>query len=111
MAERPVLPRDVKFTVPFSPALIDSAALQKLLVWLSPAFPIGAYAYSHGLEWAIEDGTVTDASGLQAWIGDILRHGAGRTDAMAENVADPRLKAGGVCHRAVLNRPFQAMAV
>lgn len=82
MAERPVLPRDVKFTVPFSPALIDSAALQKLLVWLSPAFPIGAYTYSHGLEWAIEDGTVTDASGLQAWIGDILRHGAGRTDAI-----------------------------
>jgi len=36
-------------------------ALRKLLVWLSPAFPVGSYSYSHGLEWAIEDGSVYDA--------------------------------------------------
>ncbi len=57
-------------------------ALRKLLAWLSPAFPVGGYSYSHGLEWAIEDGTVTDAASLQAWIADVLRHGAGRNDAI-----------------------------
>lgn len=61
---------------------IAPAALQKLAVWLSPAFPVGAYTYSHGLEWAIEDGTVTTPAALEAWIGDVLRHGAGRSDAV-----------------------------
>ena len=63
-------------------AEVSAAALQKLMAWLSPSFPVGAYTYSHGLEWAIEDGTVKSAPDLQAWIGDILRHGAGRTDAI-----------------------------
>jgi urease accessory protein len=57
-------------------------ALRKLLAWLSPAFPVGGYSYSHGLEWAVEDGTVTNAASLEAWLTDILRHGAGRTDAI-----------------------------
>lgn len=57
-------------------------ALQRLLAWLSPAFPVGSYTYSHGLEWAIEDGTVTMPGALQAWIGEVLRHGGGRTDAI-----------------------------
>jgi urease accessory protein len=61
---------------------LDAAALQKLMAWLSPAFPVGAYTYSHGLEWAIEDGTVTDVTTLTAWIGDVLAHGAGRNDAI-----------------------------
>jgi urease accessory protein len=60
----------------------DHASLQKLLAWLSPSFPVGAYTYSHGLEWAIEDGTVTSAATLETWLTAILRHGAGRTDAI-----------------------------
>jgi urease accessory protein len=56
--------------------------LQKLLAWLSPGFPVGAYSYSHGLEWAIEDGSVTDAASLQAWLDGVIRHGAGWTDAV-----------------------------
>ena len=54
--------------------------LMTLMTWLSPAFPVGAYTYSHGLEWAIEDGTVTSAAAAAGWIGDVLRHGAGRSD-------------------------------
>ena len=57
-------------------------ALRKLLVWLSPAFPVGSYSYSHGLEWAIEDGSVYDAVTLAAWLTDVLRHGAGHNDAI-----------------------------
>jgi urease accessory protein len=53
-----------------------------LLVWLSPSFPVGAFAYSHGLEWAFEAGDVTDAAGLQEWLDDLLQHGGGRNDAI-----------------------------
>jgi urease accessory protein len=53
-----------------------------LLVWLSPSFPVGAFAYSHGLEWAFEAGDVVDAPGLQEWLADLLHHGGGRNDAI-----------------------------
>ncbi|HZP19818.1 MAG TPA: urease accessory protein UreF [Bauldia sp.] len=61
---------------------LDPAALQRLLTWLSPAFPVGGFSYSHGLEWAVEDGTVRDAATLRAWVEGVLHHGAGRTDAI-----------------------------
>jgi urease accessory protein len=61
---------------------VGATDTQKLLAWLSPAFPVGAYAYSHGLEWAVADGSVTAADSLTGWIADILRHGAGRNDAI-----------------------------
>ena len=59
-----------------------SAILQTLILqtWLSPAFPVGAFAYSHGLEWAVEDGTVRDLGSLVAWLDGVVRHGAGRSD-------------------------------
>jgi len=53
-----------------------------LLLWLSPAFPVGSFAYSHGLEWTVEAGDVTDAAGLRDWLGDLLRFGAPRNDAI-----------------------------
>ena len=53
-----------------------------LLVWLSPSFPVGAFAYSHGLEWAVEAGDLYDAASCQAWMADILEYGSGRTDAI-----------------------------
>lgn len=53
-----------------------------LLVWLSPAFPVGAFAYSHGLEWAVETGDVCDAQTCREWIADLLAFGSGRNDAV-----------------------------
>jgi urease accessory protein len=53
-----------------------------LFVWLSPSFPVGAFAYSHGLEWAYEAGDVTDAATLEGWLLDLLEHGAARSDAI-----------------------------
>ncbi|MDR3374208.1 MAG: urease accessory protein UreF [Ancalomicrobiaceae bacterium] len=61
---------------------IPEAGLLKLAIWLSPAFPVGGFTYSHGLEWAIEDGSVPSAAALEAWLADILDHGAGRNDAI-----------------------------
>ncbi|MFM9860151.1 urease accessory protein UreF [Pseudoxanthobacter sp. M-2] len=59
-----------------------SAILQTLILqtWLSPAFPVGAFAYSHGLEWAVEDGTVRDLGSLTAWLDGVVRQGTGRSD-------------------------------
>jgi urease accessory protein len=61
---------------------LSPAAIQKMLAWLSPSFPVGSYAYSHGLEWAITDGDITGSTSLIAWIADLLRYGAGRNDAI-----------------------------
>lgn len=53
-----------------------------LLVWLSPAFPVGSFAYSHGLEWAFEAGDVVDAETTLRWIGDLLECGGPWSDAV-----------------------------
>ena len=55
--------------------------LLALTQWLSPAFPVGAFAWSHGLEAAIASGQVRDAAALGDWLADILRFGAGPVDA------------------------------
>ncbi len=61
---------------------IETAKLLRLQSWLSPAFPIGAFSYSHALEWAVEDGAVTDRVSLVEWLEADLRHGSGRCDAI-----------------------------
>ncbi|SIT03966.1 urease accessory protein [Roseivivax lentus] len=53
-----------------------------LAQWLSPAYPLGAFAWSQGLEMAVADGHVTDAATLRDWVADTLEHGAGRSDAI-----------------------------
>jgi urease accessory protein len=58
----------------------SAATLARLLTWLSPAYPVGAYSYSHGLEWVVEAGQVRDVETLVGWIEDLLAHGAGRSD-------------------------------
>jgi len=61
---------------------ISIEAQLRLACWLSPAFPTGAFAYSHGLEWAVEAGDVRNAAGLAFWLEDLLQHGALWTDAV-----------------------------
>lgn len=60
--------------------MADGLALYRLMTWLSPSYPVGAYTYSHGLEWAVEAGWVTSAETAQAWIGDVVARGAGFSD-------------------------------
>jgi len=59
----------------------DDPALA-LLAWVSPAFPVGSFAYSHGLEWAHEAGDITDFATCRDWIRDLLTNGSGRNDAI-----------------------------
>lgn len=60
----------------------DTKALLRLMAWLSPAFPIGGFAYSGGLERAVHDKLVSDSAGLEGWIATVIRHGALWTDSV-----------------------------
>jgi len=60
---------------------LTPAALYRLQTWLSSSFPTGAFAFSHGLEYAVEAGAVGDAEQLTEWLSGIVRFGAGRVDA------------------------------
>jgi urease accessory protein len=55
--------------------------LLRLLQLASPMLPVGAYSYSQGLEWALQDGSVRDAASAERWVGDVLRHGLARFEA------------------------------
>jgi urease accessory protein len=58
----------------------DAAILYRLMTWLSPSFPVGAFSYSSGIEWAVEAGDITDAVSLQHWLTSMLEDGAGICD-------------------------------
>ena len=60
----------------------DEADLYRLLVWTSPSYPIGAFSYSHGLEWAVEEGSVRDLATLVDYIAAVLERGGGWVDAV-----------------------------
>jgi urease accessory protein len=64
------------------PSVLEATSLLPLLAWLSPTYPVGAYAYSHGLEWAAEAGEIAREASLLAWLAEVLEHGAGRNDAI-----------------------------
>jgi urease accessory protein len=60
--------------------MIPEAALYRLMTWLSPSYPLGAFSYSHGLEYAVEAGRVRDRAGLRDWVATVIAAGAGRSD-------------------------------
>ncbi len=63
-----------------NPLGISAGALARLLAWLSPAYPVGAFSYSHGLEMAVEEGAVTNRVDLVTYVEAALRLGAGSVD-------------------------------
>ena len=81
-----------------------------LLAWLSPTYPVGAYAYSHGLEWAAETGDIADEAALAGWLADVLMHGAGRNDAILLASAHSAAAAGDHLALAEVNDLALALA-
>ncbi|WP_225889746.1 urease accessory protein UreF [Indioceanicola profundi] len=69
-------------TTAMGTAMTTDAALYRLLAWTSPAYPVGAFSYSHGLEWAVEAGQVRDVDGAVAYIAAVLERGGGWVDAV-----------------------------
>jgi len=60
--------------------MTTEAALYRLMTWLSPSYPLGAFSYSHGLEYAVEAGFVHDRASFSDWIASAVTAGAGRSD-------------------------------
>src|SRR3984957_17999725 len=60
----------------------DAAALYRLMAWLSPAYPVGAFSYSSGIEWAVETGDIKDAETLRVWLAVMIGEGGGFCDAV-----------------------------
>jgi urease accessory protein len=58
----------------------EAAALYRLMTWLSPSFPVGAFSYSSGIEWAVEAGDIVDAASLRDWLASMLADGPGFCD-------------------------------
>ena len=77
----------------------EQAQLLRLMAWLSPAFPVGAFSYSSGIEWAVEAGDVADAATLKDWLFAMLGAGGGFCDGVLFAHA----------HRAVMNNDGAAL--
>jgi urease accessory protein len=60
----------------------ETAALYRLMTWLSPSFPVGAFSYSSGIEWAVEAGDIKDGASLRDWLAAMLAEGSGFCDAV-----------------------------
>ena len=61
---------------------LNAADLYRLMAWLSPSYPIGAFSYSSGIEWVVEAGDITDAATLERWLGVMISDGSGFCDAV-----------------------------
>ncbi|ESY46247.1 urease accessory protein UreF [Mesorhizobium sp. RSR380A] len=73
-------------------------ALLRLMAWLSPAFPVGGFAYSHGLERAVQDGLVADTASLAGWLETLVEMGSGWNDAVLFAESWRRARDGGDLH-------------
>jgi urease accessory protein len=60
---------------PAPEAPLPAAGLYRLMAWLSPSFPVGSFAWSSGLEWAVEAGDVRDAETLRGWLAVMVAEG------------------------------------
>jgi urease accessory protein len=58
----------------------EAATLYRLMTFLSPAFPVGAFSYSSGIEWAVEAGDIVDMTSLGDWLAAVLTDGSGFCD-------------------------------
>jgi urease accessory protein len=81
-------------------ASTSAAALYRLMTFMSPAYPVGAFAYSGGIEWAIEAGDIRDAATLCAWLRAMIGHGSIFCDAVIF----------AAVHRAVMGGDREALA-
>lgn len=62
--------------------MTTDADLFRLMAWTSPAYPVGGFSYSHGIEMAVEEGRLRQRDDLVRYIETVLRQGAGRVDAV-----------------------------
>lgn len=93
----PAPPSRPKVDAPPADDALDDAALFRLMTWLSPAYPVGAFSYSSGIEWAVEAGDITDATALLAWLTAMLTEGSGWSDSVLFSAAHRALTGADDC--------------
>ena len=96
MRDLPTLEADDQDTFP--------VALQ---AWLSPAFPVGSFAYSQGLEWAVETGAVRELASLEIWLRALLRQGSLHNDLILISMVRRTTTLREVCDLAELAAALQ----
>ncbi|WP_027167045.1 urease accessory protein UreF [Mesorhizobium sp. WSM3224] len=74
---------------------LSTVALLRLMAWLSPAFPVGGFSYSHGLERAVQDGLIADREDLASWLETLVEMGSGWNDAVLFAESWRRARDGG----------------
>lgn len=89
--------------------MTEGAALYRLMAWLSPSYPVGAFSYSHGIEQLVEDGSIASRDALVEWLEDILLVGSGRNDAILFAAAHRAASAGDAA--ALHDSAEQALAI
>jgi urease accessory protein len=87
--------RAIRITATTMPDVPGQASLLRLMAWLSPAFPVGSFSYSHGLETAAHIGLVTDAESLRQWLADLIERGSAWNDAVLFAEAHRLASSGG----------------
>ncbi|MCW0181718.1 MAG: urease accessory protein UreF [Zavarzinia sp.] len=101
-------------TVPTA-SMTTERALYRLLAWLSPSYPVGAFSHSHGLEWAVEQGWVRDRAALVDWLGLLLGQGSGWNDAVffayAHHAGGDAAKLNMIAELAAANAPAKERQV
>jgi urease accessory protein len=98
---------------PTDPPAIRPAVPATVMLWLSPSFPVGAYAYSHGLEAAVAAGWVVDRTSLEGWLADLVHRGGLRSDMILLGLAHDaatRADAPGLAHLAEVALALQPSA-
>jgi urease accessory protein len=60
---------------------MQASGLYRLMAWLSPAYPVGGFSYSSGIEWAVETGDINDVESMRGWLAVTLAEGGGFCDA------------------------------
>ena len=91
------------------PTAPGESSLYRLMAWLSPAYPVGAFSYSSGIEWAVESGDIADAASLKDWLATMLKDGGGFCDAVlfahAHRAVDDATALRDICELAAALAP------
>ena len=106
----PVEPAGATLARPLENCSAGASALFRLLTWMSPAYPVGAYAYSGGIEWATAAGDIADAVSLAGWLTSLLRHGTLFGDAVMFAQAHRAAAAGDAAALAEISELAAALA-
>jgi urease accessory protein len=92
--EKRMAPTDTRRPSTTGGKMLSPVALCRLMTWLSPAYPVGAFSYSSGIEWAVETGDIGDVETLRRWLEAMLSEGAGMSDGILFNHAHRAVTCG-----------------